>query len=145
MVGSNLLLLKTLKPFLRKVTALSAICMLFAYAGNVSLAQKGSTIIYSQRAERDDMFFVMPFYPRHGRVYITDDSIIFKAKDIYNDVFNFSLAICDIRYIRTYYNFIIPNRIRIMTKRTGSVRIFTYRRRTLIRLTRERMAACAIP
>jgi len=88
------------------------------------------------------MLFTKVFYPRNGRIYLTNDSLVFKAKDIYNDVFNFSIAVCEIRYIRTYYNFIVPNRIRIMTKRTGSVRIFTYRRRKLIRLTRERMAAC---
>ena len=127
---------------LKKRASCCVVCLILVCASGSVTAQEKSGIIYSQKAERDDMFFSKVFYPRNGRIYLTNDSLVFKAKDVYNDVFNFSIAICDIRYIRNYYGSILPNRIRIMTKQTGSVRILAYKKRKLKRLTRQQMAVC---
>jgi hypothetical protein len=81
---------------LRKRASCCVICMVLVYASGSLIAQEKSGIIYSQRAERDDMFFSKVFYPRNGRIYLTNDSIVFKAKDVYGDVFNFPIA--NLRY-----------------------------------------------
>ena len=123
------------------------LCVLFMNVSSRLDAQAKLGVIYSQKAQRDDKLWYFHFMrDRHGRVTLTEDSLIFTSRKVSTSFFNFAFAYCDIQSIRTWYvDMFIPNRIRIKTKNAGAVRLFTDKRRTLIRLTREKMAACAAP
>src|SRR5690242_17748629 len=122
---------------------MSIFVMILIFGLSASQAQERQGVIYSQKAQRDDKIWYFHFMrDRHGRVTLTEDSLVFTSRKVSTAFFNFAFAYCDIQSIRTWYaDMLIPNRIRIKTKNDGAVRLFTYKRRTLIRLTREKMAA----
>lgn len=107
--------------------------------------QVGTPGPYSQKVERDDRFFRHMLNGGKGTVILTEDSLIFRTKKERNKVFNFAMSYCQIKSIHNWRYFLWPNRIHIQRKGGGSYRLFTYKRKTLIRLTREKMATCATP
>ena len=115
---------------------------ILVFAPRMALAQQEAKIPYSQKVERDDRFFRHMLNGGKGVVTLTEDSLIFKTKKARNKVFNFAMSYCQIRSIGNWNYFIWPNRIHIRRKSGGSFRLFTYKRKTIIRLARERMAKC---
>lgn len=101
-------------------------------------------IIYEQKAKRDDLIKVEGFDNRKGVITLTEDSISFKIIEARPTQLNFSLAYSEVKSINVFYGFLIPNRIKIRTWDGESFRLFTYRKKHLIRQTRARLNAVPI-
>ena len=123
---------------------LKSLCIYFAMLGmsNMASSQDKLQIPYRQKVHRDDRYFSHWLRGGKGYVTLTDDSLIFKTDKKKNGVFNFALAYCEIKSIRTWYFFLCPNRIRIKVINDGSYRVFTYKRKNIIAITRGKMMAC---
>ena len=100
---------------------------------------QSSNVIYKQSVQRDDLFFIEMFSHR-GTILLTQDSLIFKIRRNRPSELNFSLAYGQIKSIKVFYGFLIPNRIKIKSIEGTSYRLFTYKKRKIIQLTREKMA-----
>ena len=132
-----------------RTCALSAkrfcLCCVLCLAATSVISQDSVTVLYRQKAQRDDRAFFHFLRSRKGFVVLTSDSLLFKSKSPRNAFYNFGFGYCELKSVRTWYGYLFPDRIRIKTKNAGAVRLFTYKRRKLIHLIRERMAACAKP
>lgn len=98
-------------------------------------------VLYSQKVIRDDKVFKAPLKVKRGVLSLTKDSLIFRSERPENSRFNFSISYDQISYIRRPIGFLIPNRIKIHTIKGESYRLFTFKKREIIRITRERMAS----
>jgi hypothetical protein len=121
----------------KELVSLSVFMLLHLCANSQSANQE---VIYTQKVTRDDAMFVHPVSTLVGFVSLTSDSLIFTCKKKGVSRFNFSLPYTQIKSIDTFYRFLIPNRIEILTKDGESYRLFTYKKRNIIRITRERMS-----
>jgi hypothetical protein len=113
---------------------------LFVHAVTASAFMVTDTILYEQKVFRDDRMFEDIFRSKVGILYLTDKKLEFKCKRPGHDRFNFSIPYGEIKSIRTFYGYVIPNRIKIRTTSGESFRLATYKRRKIIRITREQMA-----
>lgn len=98
-----------------------------------------SGVLYTQRVTRDDIFWKNPFVVVKGDLIIRDDSLGFKSYKTKNAHFNFGISYNQIRSIRPFYGFIIPNRIKIKLKDGQSYQLFTYKKKEIITRTREKV------
>jgi GRAM domain len=96
-------------------------------------------IIYTQKVTRDDRMFEKTFSNKRGTLTLTNDSLIFKCKKEKLADFNFSIPYSDIRTIKAFYGFLYPNRIKIRTKHGEAYRLFTYKKKSILRITREKI------
>ena len=96
------------------------------------------TVFYNQNVVRDKVFSDM-FRNKRGVLSLTENNFEFKSIKAEHEKFNFSIPYDQIKSIRPYYGFIIPNRIRIRTKKGETYRLFTYKKKNIIRITRERI------
>jgi hypothetical protein len=97
-------------------------------------------VIYSQKVRREDhLNFVEMFQNRRGIIFLTKDSISFVVKKKKNKKFNFSLPYSEIVSIRKGNTFIYPNIIKIKTTSGYKFKLFTFKRRNIIRVAGERM------
>ncbi len=101
--------------------------------------QKFDNVFYSQRVIRDDKMFVEPFSVKRGYLMLTNDSLVVVMQKAKKARFNFSVSYSVIKSIRPFYGFVFPNRIKIKTHTGESYRLFTYRKRSIIKLTRAKM------
>lgn len=121
-----------------KELVLLSVFMLLHFCANCQSANR--QIIYSQKVIRDDAMFERPISTKVGFVSLTSDSLIFTCKKERLSRFNFSIPYTQIQAINTFYGFLIPNRIKIRTKDGESYRLFTYKKRNILRITKERMS-----
>lgn len=98
-----------------------------------------STVLYAQRVTRDDTFWKKPFAVIKGDLLIRHDSLAFNTSKTKYARFNFVVPYDQIRSIRLFYGFIIPNRIKVKLKSGESYRLFTYKKKEIIRMTRQKM------
>lgn len=96
-------------------------------------------IVYTQKVTRDDRMFEKPFSNKSGLLSLTNDSLIFQCKKENLAEFNFSIPYSDLLTIKSFYGFLYPNRIKIRTKSGKGYRLFTYKKRHILRITREKM------
>ncbi|NBP67819.1 MAG: hypothetical protein EBR30_07325 [Cytophagia bacterium] len=96
-------------------------------------------LIYSQKVTRECRIFDKPFIVKRGVLQLTKDSLIFKCKKEKLAKYNFSILYSDIKTIRPFYGFLYPNRINIRTKHGEWYRLFTYKKRSILKITRERI------
>ncbi len=96
-------------------------------------------IIYTQKVTRDDRMFEKPFSNKRGVLTLTKDSLIFKCKKEKLADFNFSIPYTQVLTIKPFYGFLYPNRIKIRTKSGKAYRLFTYKKRHILRITSERI------
>lgn len=96
-------------------------------------------IRYSQKVTRECRISEKPFSNKRGVLLLTNDSLIFKYKKEKLSEFNFSVSYEDIRTIKPFYGFLYPNRIKIRAKSGEWYRLFTYKKRHILRITREKM------
>jgi hypothetical protein len=99
------------------------------------------TVLFSQKVVRDDKMFEDAFKTKRGILLLTSQKMEFKSKRPSHARFDFSIPYNEIQSIRTFYGFVIPNRIRIRTKAGQTYRLFTYKKRTIIKITRGQMAS----
>jgi hypothetical protein len=100
---------------------------------------QNENIIYRQKVLRDDRMFENMFKSKRGELILTSDSLRFICKDNTKSKFNFSIPYYDIESIKPYYGFLIPNRIKIKTYSGKKFRLFTYKKRMIIKKTRKKM------
>jgi hypothetical protein len=118
-----------------------SIGVLFLLIGNINaICQMNEAgVLYSQTVTRDDNFFATPFTVKRGTLLLTNDSLIFKSKKSKHSRFSFSIPYDQIKYIKHPYAFLIPNRIKIRTKNGETYRLFTYKKKHIIKITREHL------
>lgn len=121
----------------KKKLVMLLICLfLYRYARSQN---NSGQIIYTQKVTRDDRMFEKPLSNKRGLLTLTNDSLIFQCKKAKLSEFNFSIPYTQIQYIKPLYTFLFPNRIKIRTKNGKSYRLFTYKKRHILRITREKM------
>lgn len=89
-------------------------------------------IIYEQRLSRADLSVSEAMNGTRGTIYLTNDSVTFKARKAGNERINFGLSYNQISSIRRVNPLLFPNRILIRLKDGEKYRLFTYRRRKII-------------
>lgn len=97
------------------------------------------SVLYSQKVLRDDRMFEDMFRAKRGMLFLTDTGIAFKSRRPNHSRFDFSIPYDQIKSIKTFYGFLIPNRIKIKTTTGEKYRLFTYRKRKIIKITRDQM------
>ncbi len=98
------------------------------------------SVLYTQKVTRDDIFWKKPFAVVKGDLLVSDDSLIFNTSKTKYARFNFAVPYDQIRSIRPFYGFIIPNRIKVKLKNGESYRLFTYKKKEIIKRTRQKMS-----
>jgi hypothetical protein len=128
--------------FMRNFLIILFVSRFSLHSFTVSAFTVTDTILYEQKVFRDDRMFKDIFRTKKGTLYLTDQQLEFKSHRPTHARFDFSIPYGQIKSIRTYYGFIIPipNRIKIKTISSERFRLFTYKRRKIIRITREQMA-----
>lgn len=107
--------------------------MLVFVKANCQNSEKENT--FSQKVRRDD---IVP--SRRGVLYLTSDSLIFKTLKPAAEKYNFAITYHELQSIRPFYGFIIPNQIKLYLKDGTSLRLLTYRKREIIKRTRQKMS-----
>jgi ABC-type transporter lipoprotein component MlaA len=103
---------------------------------------KAQETLYQQKVVRDDQHFrYKPFLHKRGMLSLTNDSVKFETFNSKFTSFNFSFPYHEIKSIRVFYGYIVPNRIKIRLTNGTSYRLFTYRKKEIIAKTREKMQA----
>jgi hypothetical protein len=116
-----------------------SILLLFFGIVNAQGENDKDSVLYRQKVIRDDKVFVAPFKIKRGILSLTKDSVIFTTERPENSRFNFSVSYDQIRYIRRPIGFLIPNRIKIKTISGESYRLFTFKKRDIIKITRKQI------
>lgn len=111
---------------------------LLAAANNT---ERCDSIIYSQKVIRDDRMFHDMLRAKRGMLVLTNEALEFRSKRPGHARFDFSIPYNNIKYIRPFYGFIIPNRIKIKTNTGETYRLFTYKKRKIINITQAQIDA----
>lgn len=99
------------------------------------------SVLFSQKVVRDDKMFEDIFRAKRGTLLLTSQKMEFKSKRPSHSRFDFSIPYSQIKSISRFYGFVIPNRIKIKTETGETYRLFTYKKRKIIKITREQMAS----
>jgi|GEM_PF-4960052 hypothetical protein len=99
------------------------------------------SVLFSQKVVRDDKMFEDVWRAKRGTLLLTNQKIEFKSKRPNHSRFDFSIPYSQIKSIRPFYGFVIPNRIKIKTETGATYRLFTYKKKKIIKITREQMAS----
>lgn len=106
----------------------------------LTIAVRGqSLIIYEQKVKRDDLIKVEGFKSRRGLISLTEDSLRFIILDKRPTQLNFRLAYSEIKSINIFFGFLLPNRIKIKTWDGNSYRLFTYKKKEILRITKSKL------
>lgn len=96
-------------------------------------AQNESNVVYKQKITRDDVSVGQAIRGSRGTIYLTEDSIIFKARKDVNRKINFRVTYNEIESVKRINPLFFPNRILIRLGNDEKYRLFTYKRRQLIK------------
>lgn len=120
-----------------KTKLIITFAFLLTYDVNAQSKFTLDSILYEQNLSRDDKMFTKIFASRRGKLFLTSDSLIFISKKVKNNWLNFSLSYKQIAFIKRVSW--ISSFIKIKTKNGYTFRLFTYKRRNIIRITKERI------
>lgn len=98
------------------------------------------SVLFSQKVVRDDKMFEDVFRAKRGTLFLTNQKMEFKSKRPSHSRFDFSIPYSQIKSIRRFYGFVIPNRIKIKTETGEAYRLFTYKKGKIIKITRKQIA-----
>lgn len=114
-------------------------CLLSLLINSIVPAETESAIVYKQKVTREDVSIGQAIRGSRGTIYLTKDSVIFKARKEVNRKMNFSIAYNEIKSAKRVNRLFFPNRISISVGNGEKYRLLTYRRRQLIEGIRKRL------
>ena len=96
------------------------------------------SVLHRQYVRRDDVSIGEGLKGTKGLLTLRQDSICFSVLDRNNETLDFMISYAEIAKIKRYRGMLLPNRIGIRTAENRTFRIFTYKRKTILNILRER-------
>ncbi len=97
-------------------------------------------IPFEQTVRRDDVSIFQAFQGTKGVLKLGRDSVVFRAIKASASQINFALPYTQIAKVKRYKATLFSNRIGITTLDRKTYRIFTYRRKKILKLLKSRTA-----
>ena len=116
-----------------------ATCLMPLLITSIVSAQDEAGVIYKQKITREDVPIRQALRGSRGVIYLTNDSVVFKARKQSNREIDFRIAYHQIKSVKRVNPLFFPNRISIKLEENKKYRLYTYRRKQLIERIRNKL------